>query len=63
MGETGRHLVLEMRHDGEVWAVVPACATEPEPHDRVRHTFLAALTTCPACQAVQAARVVLLDVE
>lgn len=56
-----RHLVLEL-HDGATVATI-ACSTEPVPYDHAQHTLLAALTTCPACRTVQAARVVLIDAD
>ena len=56
-----RHLVLEM-FDIAPYAVI-ACTPGNVLFDPRHHAILAAATTCPACQAVQAARVVVIDAE
>ncbi|MFG2046047.1 hypothetical protein ACGFIW_01285 [Micromonospora sp. NPDC048935] len=53
-----RHLVLDM--DFQTNLAVIACQTEPVPFDRTQHTLISAFAGCPACRAVQAARVVLI---
>ncbi len=53
-----RHLVLDA--DWQAGTATIACQPEPAMFDRAQHTLLAALTTCPACKAVQAARKVLI---
>lgn len=60
-GQPVRHLVLEM-FDIFPHAVI-ACTPGKVLFDREQHTILTALATCPACLAVQAARVVLIDAE
>lgn len=55
-----RHLVLDL--NGRATAEI-ACLNERVPFDQTQHTLLAALATCPACLAVQAARVVVLDAQ
>lgn len=54
-----RHLVLELHEPATT--VTIACLVDPVPLDQTEHTLLAMFTTCPACRAVQAARVVVLD--
>lgn len=56
-----RHLVLDLDVDGGTATV--ACSGGLQLFAARRHTLLAALTTCPGCLAVQAARVVLIDAE
>lgn len=56
-----RHLVLEM-FDIAPYAVI-ACAEGRAKFDPQQHTIFAAMATCPACLAVQAARVIFIDAE
>lgn len=56
-----RHLVLEL-HDGATVATI-ACLPDPVPYRHRLHTLLAAMTTCPECQAVQAARCAVIDAD
>jgi len=59
---TGRRcLVLESNYRSPVPLVNLACGQSGVPFDRNRHTFLATLAACPACLAVQAARVVVIE--
>lgn len=55
---TDRHLVLDWDHQANTATI--ACQTEPVLFDRAQHTLVSALAGCPACKAVQAARVVLI---
>lgn len=56
-----RHLILEASDRFE--QVTLACTSEPQPYRREAHAVLAAAVTCPACRAVQAARVIVIDAD
>lgn len=58
---TERHLVNDSRVEAGRVLVQPACASTFEVPDPTRFTWLYALTACPACRVVQAARIVTIN--